>query len=82
MSDDPAADAPSFRCPACRARQTLRDQCRRCAADLALVARAHRRVKFLIAQRRHARARGEQEREHALAAELRRLAPAAVRPSP
>lgn len=73
MSADPVAETPSFRCPACRARQTLREECRRCRADLTLLSRAHRRVHFLIAQQRRARAEGDRNREQLLTAELRRL---------
>jgi hypothetical protein len=32
-------------CPACRARQSWRDECRRCQADLRLLVRALRRAK-------------------------------------
>jgi hypothetical protein len=71
MSNDPA-----LRCPVCRATQTLRETCRRCQADLALVARAHRRVAYLKRERDAARAGGNQQREQAFAAELRWLAPA------
>ena len=70
MSDD-----PEFRCPVCRARQTLRETCRRCQADLRLVARAHRRVAYLRGQREQARMSGDRERERTLAAEVRWLAP-------
>lgn len=66
---------PSFRCPVCRARQTLRDECRRCEADLRLLVRAHRRVAFLVAERQQARASGNVSREQAIAAELNLLAP-------
>lgn len=71
MSDDPA-----FRCPVCRARQTLRETCRRCQADLRLVARAHRRVAYLTAQREQARGNGDRELERIFADELHWLAPA------
>ncbi len=67
---------PSFRCPVCRAGQTIRDQCRRCQADLRLVAAAHRRVAYLKDQRQQARSRGDRPREEALSAELRLLMPA------
>lgn len=40
-----------FQCPACRARQTIRDQCRRCQADLGLLARIYRRMAYLLDQR-------------------------------
>ncbi|MEX0867273.1 MAG: hypothetical protein WD030_07935 [Pirellulales bacterium] len=64
-----------IRCPACRARQTLRDACRRCAADLRLVARAHRRAAWVVEQRRLAYDGGDFERAQMLAAELEQLAP-------
>ncbi len=70
MSND-----PSFQCPVCRARQTLRDTCRRCTADLRLVVRAHRRVAHLVAQRQRAQAEGDWLREQAVAVELSLLAP-------
>lgn len=70
MSDDPA-----FRCPVCRAKQTLRETCRRCKADLRLVARVHRRMAYLMAQQEQARESGDREREQILAAELQWLAP-------
>lgn len=66
---------PSFRCPVCRARQTLRDECRRCEADLRLVVRAHLRVAFLVAQRQQARTGGDRLNEQTIAAELELLAP-------
>jgi hypothetical protein len=66
----------TFRCPACRARQTLREQCRRCKADLGLVARAHRRVAYLVNEQHQARLCGERERERIISAELLWLAPA------
>lgn len=64
-----------FRCPVCRAAQTLREVCRRCQADLSLVVRAHHRLAYLQEQRAHARASGDQERERQVAAELHWLAP-------
>jgi hypothetical protein len=74
-ADASAADAATFRCPVCRARQTLRDECRRCRADLRLVARAHRRAHYLLAQRQQARTSGDVHRERLIAAELAQLAP-------
>ncbi|REJ82072.1 MAG: hypothetical protein DWQ34_08075 [Planctomycetota bacterium] len=64
-----------FRCPVCRARQSLRDECRRCAADLRLVARARRRAAWLKAQLHRARANGDSHHERTLATELHRLDP-------
>lgn len=66
---------PSFRCPVCRATQTLRETCRRCQADLSLVVRAHRRLAHLITQRETALASGAAEEAKAIEAELRWLAP-------
>lgn len=70
MSDDPA-----FRCPVCRASQVLSDTCRRCRADLNLVARAYRRLDCLKRERDAARSRGDHEREQLVIEELRWLAP-------
>jgi hypothetical protein len=66
---------PDFRCPVCRAAQTLRETCRRCEADLSLVVRAYRRLAYVKHQRAEARASGDDERDRQLAAELRWLAP-------
>jgi primosomal protein N' len=65
----------TLRCPVCRATQTIRDQCRRCQADLSLVARAHRRVAYLMAERERARAAGDRWREQSLLQELDQLVP-------
>lgn len=70
MSDDTA-----FRCPVCRAAQTLRETCRRCQADLRLVARAQRRAAYLRREREQAQMRGDRQRARLLAAELHWLAP-------
>lgn len=67
------SDEPSFRCPVCRATQTLRDVCRRCEADLSLVARAHRRLAWL--KQSLAQAEGDSAQLRRLKAELRWLAP-------
>ncbi len=64
-----------FRCPVCRAAQTLRETCRRCQADLSLVVRARRRLDYVKRQQSHSRANGDEQREQRLAAELRWLAP-------
>ena len=66
---------PDFRCPVCRAAQSLRDTCRRCQADLSLVTRAHRRLLYLKAQQDQMLTGGNQDRRQQLAAELRWLAP-------
>jgi hypothetical protein len=70
MSDDPA-----FRCPVCRASQTLRETCRRCHADLTLVVRAHRRLEYVNRQHARALAGGQSDRARLLAKEQRWLAP-------
>ena len=64
---------PTFRCPVCRAAQTLREICRRCQADLRLVAQAHRRLEYVTRRRAEASTAGDSERE--LTAELDWLAP-------
>ncbi|MEM9660228.1 MAG: hypothetical protein AAF961_17835 [Planctomycetota bacterium] len=69
------SSSPSFRCPVCRAQQTLRDECRRCQADLRLVVRARRRVAYPVAERRRAKADGDAAVEQQAAAELKLLAP-------
>jgi hypothetical protein len=69
----------SFRCPACRARQPLQDECRRCAADLSLVVRAWRRVEFLLAAQALAVRHGDLRRQSDILAELRLLRPSADR---
>jgi primosomal protein N' len=65
----------SFRCPVCRARQELADTCRRCNADLRLVARAHRRVAYLLSRKQIARNDGDTLRQQSIEAELKILAP-------
>lgn len=70
MSNDSA-----FRCPVCRAAQTMRETCRRCQADLQLVVRAHRRWAYLELARVQARACGDHRHEQVLTAELHWLAP-------
>jgi len=64
---------PPFRCSVCRARQTLRETCRRCQADLRLVVHAHRRAAYVSTQLEKARQSGDRDRETILAAELRWL---------
>ena len=68
-------DNASFRCPVCRAEQTLRETCRRCQADLRLVIRAHRRLAYLKLAQGQARVDGNRQHEQSLAAELQWLAP-------
>lgn len=67
------SDNPAFRCPVCRAEQTLREVCRRCQADLRLVVRAHRRLDYLNAERARMRAAGNAVGEQQLATEIRWL---------
>ncbi len=69
------SDEIDFRCPVCRAAQTLRETCRRCQADLSLVVRARRRLAYLRQQQAQALSTGDDKREQQLAAELRWLAP-------
>jgi hypothetical protein len=69
----------TFRCPVCRASQTLREECRRCQADLSLVVRARRRLSHLIMRRGEARSAGDDERSRQIDAELRWLAPSNMR---
>lgn len=66
---------PGFRCPVCRAAQALRETCRRCQADLSLVARGYRRLAYLKEQQAQALATGDSHRAKQLASELRWLAP-------
>jgi hypothetical protein len=69
----------SFKCPVCRARQVLANACRRCNADLRLVARAHRRVAHLLAQHRIARDEPNAARRQSIEAELNILSPSVSR---
>lgn len=48
--DDDQVAASRFQCPACRARQSLQNECRRCSADLSLLVAAHHRITFLQKQ--------------------------------
>ncbi len=70
------SDESAFRCPVCRAAQTLRETCRRCQADLRLLMRAHRRLAYLKYLRTQAQTTGHDDRERSLTAELHWLAPA------
>jgi hypothetical protein len=63
----------TFRCPVCRASQTLREKCRRCHADLSLVVRARRRLAHLIALRGEAHSRGDDAQSRDIETELRWL---------
>jgi hypothetical protein len=64
-----------FRCPVCRAQQTLRATCRRCDADLRLVVSARCRIEYLLTEIEVAQASGNHHRKASLAAELKWLAP-------
>ncbi|WP_153558508.1 hypothetical protein [Roseimaritima sediminicola] len=71
-----APSAPrELRCPACRARQSYRQTCRRCRADLGLLVAALQRVDVLQAEIEQARAAGDHVRLAAHLAELEWLAP-------
>jgi len=65
----------SFRCPVCRASQTLRETCRRCQADLGLVMRANLRLAYVKRQQAEAIAQRQGERGQMLAGERRWLDP-------
>jgi len=67
------SDNPDFRCPVCRARQPLRETCRRCEADLRLVVRARLRMAYL--KKQMAQASGHYEREQQFRNELRWFTP-------
>jgi hypothetical protein len=69
------SDESTFRCPVCRASQTLRETCRRCQADLRLVVQARRRLAYVKLLRAEALASGDGAREQQLATELHWLAP-------
>ena len=76
MSNNPIDNSPAelkFQCPACRAKQPLQNSCRRCGADLGLLAKAHRRVAWLVEKRRSAPGSGFAAKYEA---ELRLLKPA------
>lgn len=65
----------AFRCPVCRASQRPQATCRRCDADLRLVAGALRRVEYLLSEIEKAQASGDHQRKEGLILELRWLAP-------
>ena len=68
-----------FRCPVCKARQTLQPECRRCHADLSLVVKAHQRADHLYVALQQARRERDLTIEHQLTKELRLLAPARLK---
>lgn len=70
MSDD-----STFRCPVCRASQTLRETCRRCQADLSLIVRAHRRMEYVRRLQADSVAHGDLTQAQRCRAELQWLAP-------
>ncbi len=78
MSSDPSKVLPAesrFQCPACRAKQPLQDACRRCGADLQLLAQAQRRVAWLIQKRQTAIASANLDQAMKYERELRLLKP-------
>ena len=77
MSDD-----VPFRCPVCRASQTLQQTCRRCQADLSLVVRVHRRLEYVKRRQAEFLAQGDLAQARQFAAELRWLAPMTGNSSP
>lgn len=74
MCNDGPLEPPSFRCPVCRAKQSLQDQCRRCHADLSLLVKVKRRVAYLVASRQAAKQAGDLAAAEHLHRELQRLA--------
>jgi len=64
-----------FRCPVCRASQSLQSQCRRCNADLRLTMRARQRLAYLLRQRAFAIRDGDLDRREKIQCELNLLAP-------
>jgi hypothetical protein len=64
-----------FRCPVCRATQTLQPECRRCKADLGLSVRARQRLAYLLEQRKLADLEGDGDRGQQIQDELNLLAP-------
>ena len=68
-----------FRCPVCRARQTLQLECRRCQADLSLVVKARQRAEHLFGALQQARANRDFAAQHQVTKELRLLHPGLLR---
>ena len=80
MSSSTDTNKPDeFRCPVCRARQSLQPECRRCHADLSLVVKAHQRAEHLFVALLQARQQRDFAEQHQLAKELRLLRPAILR---
>jgi len=80
MSNSPATSmSDEFRCPVCRARQTLQPECRRCHADLTLVVKARHRAEHLFVALQQAREDRDFAAQHQLAKELRLLHPGLLR---
>lgn len=69
-----------FQCPVCRARQVLTDSCRRCKADLSLLARLRQRAEFLQTEWLRAVSRGDQAQSERIRRELTVLAPRLLPP--
>ncbi len=74
-SQGPVTQEPKFQCPACRASQPLQDTCRRCGADLRLLAKAKRHVAALIKRRESAIRIGDEATAKQIASELKLLQP-------
>jgi len=80
MSNSPATStSDEFRCPVCRARQTLQPECRRCHADLTLVIKARQRTEHLFVALQQARQDRDFAAQHQLTKELRLLHPGLLR---
>lgn len=76
------SNEPPFRCPVCRATQALSATCRRCRADLGLVARARERLRYVLRLQAAARDGGDPAQVQRLHAELRWLSPVHAGPPP
>ena len=73
-SNVPPRAESNFRCPVCRASQSLQNKCRRCQADLSLVVLAYQRVNYLLALLKSA-ADLNATRRQLLQSELKLLSP-------
>ena len=76
-SQGSVSQVPKFQCPACRASQPLQDTCRRCGADLRLLAKAKRHVAALIERRESAIRIGDEAMAKQIALELKLMQPRA-----
>lgn len=75
MSVSSPAEEQRRRCPACRAMQRRQFQCRRCGADLSLLARAYDRLLFLKNRYQQSLQAGEAMQSAYLLTEIRGLHP-------